>query len=61
MAPDLIGMAKRLETELGLDPDTARLYANAIGDTPEEDAEGRLVIRDFSTGKIIDRIFIAGW
>ena len=61
MAPDLQGMADKLESELGLDKDTAWQYANAIGDTPERGADGRLVIRDMADGMIIDRISIPGW
>ena len=61
MAPDLQGMADKLQSSLGLDKETAWRYANAIGDTPERDAHGKLVIRDMADDRIIDRISIEGW
>jgi phosphoserine phosphatase len=51
-------LAARIERELGLSPDKAMEYADAIGDTPELDAAGKVVIRDWSN-KVIDRISIS--
>lgn len=44
-----------LERTFDLDAETARRYANFIGDHPECDADGNLLVRDFSN-KIIDRL-----
>lgn len=54
---DIFGFAKRLEKELGLDPETALAYADTIGDTPEVDADGKVVIRD-NANVVIARLAI---
>jgi len=61
MNPDSAKLARHLEEIAHLDSATALEYANAIGDTPEIDAEGKTVIRDFRTGKVIDRVSIPGF
>lgn len=57
MAPDIFGRAKRLESELGLDPKTALAYSDFIGDTPEIDSDGKVVIRD-KNNNVIARLSI---
>ena len=57
MTVDIPAFAKWLEDNLGLSPVKAAQYANSIGDTPEVDSEGLVVIRDLQ-GKIIDRVSI---
>lgn len=52
--------AKNLESLLGVSKEKALLYANAIGDTPEIDDDGLVVIRDFFTNEIIERVSIPG-
>jgi hypothetical protein len=51
-------LAAQIERELGLTPEKAMEYANAIGDTPEIDGDGKVVIRDWNN-KVIDRISIS--
>jgi len=58
MNVDIAKLAGHLAEVANLDGATALKYANAIGDTPEIDDDGKTVIRDFCTGKIIDRISI---
>jgi hypothetical protein len=55
---NLRNLAARIERELGLPPEKAMEYADAIGDTPEIDPDGKVVIRDWSN-KVIDRISIS--
>jgi hypothetical protein len=57
MNVDIPGFAARLQTLLGISAEKADRYANAIGDTPEVDASGLVVIRD-ERNVIIDRISI---
>lgn len=57
MTVDITAFAELIERSTGLDRETAERYANAIGDTPEVDGKGLVVIRDGS-GEIIDRISI---
>lgn len=45
-------LAKHLADRNGLDEETAMRYANMIGDTPEFDAEHRVVVRD-EDGEVI--------
>lgn len=54
---DILGRARRFEKELGLDAKTALKYADFIGDTPEVDADGKVVIRD-KKNKVIARLSI---
>jgi hypothetical protein len=54
---DILGRAKRFEKELGLDAKTALKYADFIGDTPEVDADGKVVIRD-TKNRIVARLSI---
>jgi hypothetical protein len=54
---DILGRARRFEKELGLDAKTALKYADFIGDTPEVDADGKVVIRD-QKNKVIARLSI---
>ena len=58
MNVDIAQLASQLQNLAKVDEATALRYANAIGDTPEIDAEGKTVIRDFFTGKVIDRVSI---
>lgn len=58
MNVDLAKLASQLQTLAKVDDATALRYANAIGDTPEIDADGQTVIRDFATGEVIDRVSI---
>lgn len=51
-------LAAQIERELGFPPEKAMEYADAIGDTPEMDADGKIVIRDWDS-KVIDRISIS--
>ena len=57
MTVDIEALAELIQRSTGLDRQTAEQYANAIGDTPEVDSEGLVVIRDLQ-GKIIDRVSI---
>jgi hypothetical protein len=57
MTVDITAFAELIGRFTGLDPETAERYANAIGDTPEVDAQGLVVIRN-GRGEIIDRISI---
>lgn len=52
--------ATNLEKQLGIPREKALQYANAIGDTPEIDDDGLVVIRDFLTDEIIERVSIPG-
>lgn len=52
--------AANLEKLLGIPREKALQYANAIGDTPEIDDDGRVVIRDFLTNEIMERVSIPG-
>lgn len=54
----LRNLAAQIERELGLPPEKAMEYADAIGDTPEIAADGKIVIRDWNN-KVIDRISIS--
>ena len=58
MNVDIAQLASQLQNLAKVDEATALRYANAIGDTPEIDAEGKTGIRDFFTGKVIDRVSI---
>ena len=58
MNVDIAQLASQLQNLAKVDEATALRYANAIGATPEIDAEGKTVIRDFLTGKVIDRVSI---
>ena len=52
MTCDIPKTAARIQAELGVDLETALRFANAIGDTPEIDKDGLVVIRDLFTGKV---------
>ncbi|HWD19922.1 MAG TPA: hypothetical protein VHB20_11655 [Verrucomicrobiae bacterium] len=54
MTPAAMGNVVAELVRRGFAAETAGRYASLIGDTPETDAEGRLVIRE--DGNIIDRI-----
>jgi hypothetical protein len=57
MTLDLAAFAKKLQERLGIPSAKAEQYANAIGDAPEVDPEGLVVIRN-EKGVVIDRISI---
>lgn len=52
-------LAKWIQSQLDVDTATARQYANAIGDTPEIDADGLTLIEDMRTGEVIARVKLA--
>jgi uncharacterized membrane-anchored protein len=54
---DIPAFSAKLQNLLGIPADKADQYANTIGDTPEVDANGLVVIRD-EKNEIIDRISI---
>lgn len=45
-----------IQSQVDVDYETARKYANAIGDTPEIDEDGLTIIEDWRTGEVIARI-----
>jgi hypothetical protein len=51
-------LAALIEDTLHLGEEKSLLYANAIGDTPEFDKDRNIVIRDWMSNKIIDRVSI---
>lgn len=46
--------------QLGYPPETAADFAAAIGDTPELDADGLVVVRD-ATGAVVARLSLPGF
>ncbi len=51
--------AAHLERELGFDPEKALRYADWIGDDPQLDEDGLVIVRNAQL-EIIDRIAIPG-
>ena len=51
-------LAAIIEDTLHLGEEKSLAYANAIGDTPEFDKDRNIVIRDWMSNKIIDRVSI---